>query len=75
MRLFHLNRKVDVSGISGVGRVAEGVEFDDGQVVLSWFGRYHTVEILPHIKAVTDLHGHDEKTIVEWVEHPKETTT
>ena len=36
MRLFKLQRKVDCSGVSGTGVVAEGVEFDDGQVALRW---------------------------------------
>lgn len=37
MRHFQLDRVKDISKISGIGLVAEGVEFDDGQVVLRWY--------------------------------------
>lgn len=69
---FVLDRLKDVSGVSGTGIIADGVEFDDGQCVLSWRGRYHTVEILPNIKAVRDIHGHDGSTIVRWLERAEE---
>ncbi len=68
VRLFQLDRKADASGVSGTGVVADGVEFDDGQCVLSWRGRFHTVEILPNMKAVLDIHGHEGQTQVVWLE-------
>lgn len=68
MRLFYLVRSEDVSGISGVGRVCEGVEFDDGQCVLSWMGQFHSVAIYPNLKAVVDVHGHNGKTWLEWLD-------
>jgi hypothetical protein len=37
MRHFQLDRVKDSTKISGTGLVAEGVEFDDGQVVLRWY--------------------------------------
>jgi len=37
MRVFQLDRVKDVAGISGTGLVAEGIEFEDGQVVLRWY--------------------------------------
>lgn len=66
MRTFILRRNIDVSGISGTGVIAEGVEFHDGQVVLSWFGEHHTIEVSPSIKDVIDIHGHGGKTVVAW---------
>lgn len=36
MRLFELVRDEDITGVSGVGAVAEGVEFTDGTVCLHW---------------------------------------
>ncbi len=68
MRAFTLVRKVDVSGISGCGSVAEGVVFHDNQVVLSWFGQYHSIEVHPSIESVMTIHGHHGSTIVEWVD-------
>ncbi len=35
-RLFTLIRKIDPSGISGTGRVLDGVIFHTGQVVTCW---------------------------------------
>lgn len=36
MRTFVLRRNEDISGVSGVGIVAEGIEFSDGVVALRW---------------------------------------
>jgi hypothetical protein len=36
MKLFHLEWTEDASVVSGIGKVAEGVVFDDGTVVLRW---------------------------------------
>jgi hypothetical protein len=36
LRVFQLMRDEDVSGVSGVGRVAVGVVFPSGKVVLEW---------------------------------------
>ena len=35
-RIFHLLRLADESGVSGTGRVAEGVIFSNGWVALVW---------------------------------------
>lgn len=68
MRRFHLLRKTDISGVSGTGHVAEGVEFHDKQVVLSWFGKYHSMEVHPSIEQVEIIHGHSGATVVEWID-------
>lgn len=68
MRLFKLVRSEDVSGVSGTGVIAEGVEFHDGQVALSWFGVHHTVELCPSIKDIIEIHGHGGRTVVEWLD-------
>lgn len=68
MRRFVLNRTEDISGISGTGIVAEGVIFHDNQVALSWFGQYHSIEIHPSIGQIKILHGHEGRTVVEFLE-------
>lgn len=70
MRLFNLVRKRDISGVSGVGIVAEGVEFHDGQCVISWFGQYHSVCVWPTIDDIIKVHGHDGATNVVFKEEP-----
>lgn len=67
MRLFQLVRREDVSGVSGTGVVAEGVQFHDGQCVMSWFGQHHTLEVSPSIESLEAIHGHGGKTVVRWV--------
>jgi hypothetical protein len=37
-RTFRLRRDVDDTGISGTGFVAEGVQFNNGTIVISWYG-------------------------------------
>ncbi len=36
MRTFEVIRTADASGVSGVGKVAEGVVFENGECVLRW---------------------------------------
>jgi hypothetical protein len=66
MRRFRLVRFVDVSGVSGTGVVAEGVQFDDGQVAVSWFGKHHCVSVWPSVEDVEAIHGHEGATVIEW---------
>lgn len=64
MRTFKLVRKQDVSGVSGTGIVAEGVEFHDKQCVLSWFSDHHSVAIYPSVEDIIQIHGHEGATEV-----------
>lgn len=74
-RRFLLQRHTDVTGISGTGTVAEGVQFTDGTVVVRWLdvegpakerGVCPTTVVFPSIEAVVALHGHGGATTVEW---------
>lgn len=38
MRSFTVDRGYDESGVSGTGTVIEGVEFENGRIVLHWLG-------------------------------------
>lgn len=68
MRRFYMVRKVDHSGVSGVGRVAEGIEFDDGQVVLCWLSKYHSIGVFDNVLCLQKIHGHEGDTTVEWID-------
>ena len=63
MRTFKLHRKIDDSGVSGTGIVAEGAEMHDGQCVLSWFSKVHAVAIYPTIDDLISIHGHGGHTV------------
>lgn len=77
MRTFTLVRTIDVSGISGTGTVAEGVEFSDGTVAVRWLidgvsevnrerGVGPTTVVHSDIRSVEALHGHGGATQVVW---------
>lgn len=68
MRLFHLVRDLDVSGISGTGVVAEGVEFSDGTVVIRWLSEHASTVVWPHLEAAERVHGHGGATRVVFVD-------
>lgn len=65
-RLFTLIRKIDPSGISGTGRVLDGVIFHTGQVVTCWrtdanlketeVEAYSTLGIYPSFEAFLHVH-------------------
>jgi hypothetical protein len=53
----------DVSGTSGVGKVAEGCLFTDtGEVVVHWMGEHSCINIYHSICDVEYIHGHQGKT-------------
>ena len=76
MRRFVLRRDVDVTGISGTGVVAEGVEFQDGIVVMRWLkaGTSRPDHVKPttvihdNIDSVIGLHSHNGLTYVDWLD-------
>jgi hypothetical protein len=67
-RRFRLIRHHDVSGVSGTGPVAEGVQFTDGAVALRWYGDYPTTTVWDAIDSVIAIHGHQGATEVEWLD-------
>lgn len=68
MRRFVLIRDEDVSGTSGLGVVCEGVEFSDGHVALHWLSQLGAWSIYANIKVAEQLHGHEGRTRVEWLD-------
>ncbi|HEY3483397.1 MAG TPA: hypothetical protein VGL02_31380, partial [Streptomyces sp.] len=70
-RTFHLQREEDVTGVSGSGRVADGVLWPDGTATVKWRGEYASeVCWLGGIDAVERVHGHDGRTIIVWHDVP-----
>ena len=70
MRRFVLQRHEDATGVSGIGLVAEGIEFTDGIVVMKWIvGDFRSMTIWNQgIEAVIQIHGHDGRTEVVWID-------
>ncbi len=69
-RRFQLVRDEDVSGVSGVGIVAEGVEFTTGVVALQWAGGFPTSVVFHErgVESVQAIHGHGGKTRIVWLD-------
>lgn len=70
MRRFRLIRKEDPSGISGIGPVAEGVQFSNGKCALSWTTKYTSIALYDDIDTLRAIHGHNGATVVEWIDTP-----
>ena len=69
MKEFYLQRIEDESGVSGTGKVAQGIIFDNGKVALSWISDNTSVDassvaVYDSIKDVKTIHGHNGKTKV-----------
>lgn len=65
---FRLIRHTDVTGASGTGHVADGVQWPDGTATIRWRGdRPSTVnwDNITHAKAI---HGHGGATVIEWTD-------
>lgn len=69
MRRFQLNRLKDVSGVSGTGIVAEGVQFSDGRVAVSWVTEFRSFVFWESIAAVIAVNGHGGDTVIEWLDN------
>ena len=59
---FYLERDADVSGVSGVGRVAEGYVFEDGTVALRWLTEHRSTAIYASVAECEAIHGHNGST-------------
>lgn len=67
MRCFLLDRREDVTGVSGTGIVAEGVQFSDGTAVIRWHGAHATTTVHTSLESVKAIHLHGGRTALVWV--------
>jgi hypothetical protein len=62
VRTFHLERHEDLTGISGTGIVAEGVEFSNGWCAMTWLNSWSSVAFYPSMNVLAAIHGHNGAT-------------
>jgi hypothetical protein len=62
MKPFWLERVEDESGVSGVGRVAEGVIFSNGWCAMTWLTEHPSIAFYQSIEEVEAIHGHQGDT-------------
>lgn len=67
-RRFYLYRREDVSGVSGTGVVAYGVQFPDGAVAIRWAGDHPSTVIWGSLAGALAVHGHEGRTSVIWLD-------
>lgn len=67
-RRFQLHRDEDISGISGLGVVADGICWPDGTCGLHWRTELWSVTFFPDIATVKALHGHSGATRIVWLD-------
>ena len=72
-REFELVRTEDVSGVSGIGVVADGIAFDlkqegdgSGRGVVRWHGDRPSTVVWASIEDALAIHGHDGRTTIRW---------
>lgn len=69
--LFELHRDTDISGVSGTGKVAEGVIFSDGEAVIHWLGTWPTTTAHPQgVASIKAVHGHGGATRIVLADDP-----
>jgi hypothetical protein len=68
-RPFALYRITDVSGVSGEGIVAFGVEFANGRAALQFHvdGKPSNIAVWDSVTDLLEVHGHDGATEIVWL--------
>lgn len=61
-RTFRAVRKVDETGVSGAGHVADGVVFEDGTTVLRWRTQCRSTAVYASFEDMDKIHGHNGAT-------------
>ncbi|MFE6903820.1 hypothetical protein ACFVFJ_44565 [Streptomyces sp. NPDC057717] len=76
-RRFHLQRDTDISGVSGTGRVADGILWTDGTASIRWLGDRPSIVFWDGgIADAEAIHGHGGATRIVWDdEHPGDPRT
>ncbi|MEE4540970.1 hypothetical protein V2S66_03180 [Streptomyces sp. V4-01] len=67
-RRFYLHRAHDTTGVSGTGRIADGIEWPDGTVTIRWRGDRPSVVHWAALADAEHVHGHGGRTYVVWLD-------
>lgn len=70
VRLFHLQRDRDVTGMSGTGVVADGALWPDCTVSIRWRGDRPSTVTWNSIDHAEQVHGHGGLTRIIWADEP-----
>lgn len=67
-RRFYLQRDNDETGVSGTGRVADGVLWPDGTATVRWRAQPASTGVWGSLSEVEEVHGHHGLTRVVWID-------
>jgi len=65
-RRFHLQRTTDITGVSGTGRVADGILWPDGTATVRWRGDRPSTVNWDRLADAEHVHGHGGHTVIVW---------
>ncbi|MFJ6566632.1 hypothetical protein ACIQNU_04380 [Streptomyces sp. NPDC091292] len=66
-RRFRLQRTTDITGVSGTGRVADGILWPDGTASVRWTGEHPSIVFWDGgIADAEHVHGHGGHTVIVW---------
>lgn len=68
MRRFQLNRIQDVTGISGTGVIANGVEHVPGGVCTLFWLKHETTGQYPSIEKLQAIHCYNNNASIQWID-------
>jgi len=68
IRRFVLVREHDLTGVSGIGIVAEGAMFSGGLSVMRWLREPHSIGLYHSISDLITVHGHGGATQVQFID-------
>ncbi|MFD5678575.1 hypothetical protein [Streptomyces sp. NPDC127040] len=67
-RRFYLQRNTDISGVSGTGRVADGILWTDGSADVRWRGDRPSAVHWDRFEDAVAVHGHGGATTIVWLD-------
>ena len=68
MRRFALIRINDLLGITGVGTIAEGIEFSNGSVIVHWLKEPKSIVVWNNMNDMKTINCHNGTSIVHYID-------
>lgn len=69
-RRFVFLREDDPTGISGTGKVVEGVMYSDGRCAYRWMTDHRTDQSADDVETLEKVHGHNGRTRIVFLDDP-----
>lgn len=66
---FVLWRLIDDNQRSGIGLVAEGVQFPTGMCVMQWLTEPGSIGLYKDAQELIEIHGHGRSTVIRWLDN------